>query len=212
MRQRILFPFLGLVLAATLLALWLTRVHRDTDYQYYGDKFADPREAYNFTLTDQNGEPFSLGSLRGKFVLLTFGFTHCPNICPTTLGNLAAVYRALSPAEQARLHVLFISIDPERDSAGVLKDYVPFFDKHFIGLTGTPDKIAATAKAYGVYYEKKPQISAVAANYYTMDHSAYTYLIDPSGKWLALYQYEQLMNSQRMAEDLRHFLAAPNQT
>ncbi len=177
------------------------------NYQFYARKLPDPKPAYDFTLTDQDGKPFSLSSLRGKLVLMAFGFTHCPNICPTTLANLATAYKLLSPADQARVQVLFVTVDPDRDTSKVLKDYVPFFNKHFVGLTGQPDQIAATAKAYGVEYEKTSQPSGVAANYYSIEHSTAVYLIERSGKWIARYSDGQLHNSQRMADDLRHFLA-----
>ena len=134
-------------MAMTITALLSSRCWGRDSYEYYARKLSDPSPLHDFTLMDPEGKPFSLSSLRGKFVLLTFGFTHCPNICPTTLANLAAAYELLSPADQARLKVLFITIDPGRDTAKVLKDYVPFFDKHFVGLSGKPEQIAAVAAA-----------------------------------------------------------------
>ena len=188
--------------------LFLHRAWCKDNYQYYAHKRPDPKPAYDFTLKDQDGKPFSLSSQRGKFVLMAFGFTHCPNICPTTLANLATAYELLSSEDRARVQVLFISVDPDRDTSKVLKDYVPFFNKHFIGLTGQPNQIAATAKAYGVEYEKTSQPGAVAANYYSFEHSDVVYLLGPSGKWIALYGDRQLRNSRRVADDLRHFLAS----
>ena len=143
MRQRI--TFVAIALAMT--GLFVGRGWSGDTYQYYAHKLSAPKPAYDFTLTDQDGKRFSLSGLRGKLVLLDFGYTHCPNICPTTLANLAATYELLSPADQARVQVLFVTVNPERDSTKVLKDYVPFFDKHFIGLSGQPGQIAATAKA-----------------------------------------------------------------
>ncbi len=202
-----LIAVVAIILAAS--AFWLMRRGpADTANPYYGQKFAKPRQAFDFTLVDQNGKPFSLDSLRGKLVLMAFGFTHCPNICPTTLGDLAAVYRALPAADQARVQVLFISVDPERDTPAVLKDYVPFFDKHFVGLTGSPKQIAETAKAYGAFYEKSYQSSKIAANYYTINHSSYLYAIGPKGRWIALYNYDQLHESARIAADVERFLEA----
>ncbi len=185
--------FVALGLGAT--GLWFLRSGSASGHPYYGHKFPNAKEAFDFNLTDQKGKPFRLDSLRGKLVLMVFGFTHCPNICPTTLADLAAIYRKLPSADQAKVQVLFISVDPERDTPKVLKNYVPFFDEHFIGLTGRPAEIAKTAKAYGAVYERSYQSSQVAANYYTINHSTYLYIISPAGKWIALYDYEQLPNS-----------------
>jgi len=171
------------------------------NYEYYAHKLSPSKPAYDFTLTNQDEKPYSLGKLRGKLVLMTFGFTHCPNICPTTLANLRAAYELLSPADQARVQVLFITIDPDRDTSKVLKDYVPFFEKRFVGLTGNSNQIAATAKAYGVEYERISQPGGES-----IEHSIDVNIIGPSGKWIAFYKKRQLSNSQRMADDLRHFL------
>ena len=177
-------------------------------YKYYAHKISDPKDAYDFRLIDHQGKPFSLHSLRGKFVLIDFGFVDCPNICPTTLANLAATYALLSPREQARLQVLFITIDPERDTAKVLKKYVPFFEKSFVGLTGKADKIDATARAYGVQYENETERKAGARDY-VIAHSAVVFLVGPSGKCIGFYENNDVRNNKRMAEDLRHFMALP---
>lgn len=189
-------------------------VHRGwpaASYEYLARKLPDSKPAPDFTLTDQEGKPFSANSLRGKLVLMAFGFTHCPNICPTTLANLAITYKLLSPEEQGRVQVLFVTVDPERDTPKVLKDYVPFFDQHFIGLTGKPEQIAATAKAYGVEYQKSSQPSPARANDYTMDHSTSIFLIGRAGELVAFYRDSDLRNTGRMTDDLRHFLAFPAQ-
>ena len=177
-------------------------------YKYYAHKISNPKKAYDFTLIDQDGESFALHSLQGKFVLIDFGFTSCPNICPTTLANLAATYALLSPKEQARLQVLFVTIDPERDTEKVLKKYVPFFEKSFVGLTGKQDKIDATARAYGVQYEDETERKAGSKDY-VIAHSAVIFLIGPSGKCIGFYGNNDLRDNKRMAEDLRHFMALP---
>ena len=207
MRLRIASAVIVIAIAAGALGLLVGRGWSGDSYQYYAHKLPDAKQAPDFKLTDQEGKPFSLGALRGKLVILDFGYTHCPNICPTTLANLATAYELLSPAEQERVQVLFITVDPERDTAKVLKDYVPFFDKHFIGLTGQPDQIAATAKAYGIESERTSQASVGGANYYTIDHSTGVFIIGPSGKSIGYYRDRQLNNSPRIAEDLRHLLA-----
>jgi protein SCO1/2 len=202
-----------LKLALTLMAftvaitpLFAEGTPNEEGYKYYAHKISNPKDADDFTLIDQDGKPFSLHSLRGKFALIDFGFTACPNICPTTLANLAATYALLSPKEQARLQILFITIDPARDTAKVLKKYVPFFEKSFIGLTGKANKIDATARAYGVQYEDETKRTAGSRDY-VVAHSAAIFLIGPSGKCLGFYGNNDLRDNKRMAEDLRHFLA-----
>jgi protein SCO1/2 len=176
-------------------------------YQYYALKRPHPQPAPGFVLKDQDGKSRALSSLRGKIVLITFGFTNCPNICPTILANLARAYDLLSAEEQARVQVLFISVDPSRDTSKVLKTYVPFFNRHFIGLTGQPEQIAAVAKAYGVEYETISQSGAANASSYNIEHSDTVYVISSSGKWIGFYGNRQLQNSQRIAADLHHFLS-----
>src|SRR4029434_427019 len=159
--------FASLAFVVTLLSVscWA-----DDESPFYASKLGATKPAPDFTLTDQNGRPFSSASLRGSLVLMSFGFTHCPNICPTTLANLANVYNLLSPDDQARVQVLVISVDPERDTPEVLKEYVPFFDNHFIGLTGQPDEIAMMKNAYSVQY-RKDAIGAVTPNEYNIEHT-----------------------------------------
>lgn len=167
---------------------------------WFGQYDADARPAYNFSLTDQNGKPVKLQDLRGNAVLLCFGFTRCPNICPTTLGNLAAVYRKLPPAVQEHVKVVFISVD-ERDTPASLKDYVPFFNERFIGLTGSPADIGTTARAYGAFFRKADPVGSDKSEY-MIDHSTYTHLIDPQGNLRVLYRFEQLPETDRIAEDI----------
>jgi protein SCO1 len=207
MKRRNAAGVLGLVLITTLTGFIPLRSWGEQPYQYYALKRPNPQPAYNFTLEDQDGKSFSLGSERGKVVLLTFGFTHCSNICPTILANLAAAYKLLSSEEQARVQVLFVSLDPSRDSVKALKDYVPFFDKHFVGLTGKPDQIAAAAKAYGIEYLEKSLSPIGTVSSDNIEHSAVVCLVSPSGQWVGFYGNRQLQNRQRMVDDLRHFLA-----
>lgn len=178
---------------------------------WFGQYDPTAREAYDFQLTDQNGSPLHLRDLRGKIVLLTFGFTHCPNICPTTLGNLAAIYRRLPPAAQEHVRVVFISVDPERDTVTALKDYVPFFHESFIGLTGEPADIGNVARAYGAFYRKADAVGGDKKDY-MIDHSTYTYLIDPEGKFRLLYRFDQMPDSARICEDILRVLNSPATT
>ena len=203
-------PWTWIVTLATVLcvaaAIWLRPTGDGSGYGYYGQWIG--KEAPDFGLTDQDGQSARLSALRGKLVLMTFGFTHCPNVCPTTLANLAAICRGLPMREQERVRVLFVTVDPARDTPGALKDYVGFYAKGFSGLTGSVDDIARVAKAYGVYYEAVLQDSRVAANYYTVNHSAYVYLINPEGRFALLYDNEKLADHARMTQDIEHVLAA----
>ena len=134
-----------------------------------------------FHLVDQSGRPVDNHLLDGKWSAVFFGYTYCPDVCPTTLAKLGAVVADLGPAA-GRFQVVFITVDPERDTPAALAAYLasPTFPKGVHGLTGSPQQIAAVAKAYHVYYQKVPQAGA-----YTMDHSAVTYLMDPKGRFVS---------------------------
>jgi len=207
-KRRSLFPWINGAIVVVLLGLiayaWLHKPTAPGGHKYFGTYVS--KDAPDFALTDQDGKPFQFSSLRGKVVLMTFGFTHCPNICPTTLGNMSAIYRNLSPDEQKRVQIVFISVDPERDTPAVLKEYVPYFQAGFLGLTGTPDQLKAVTKDYGAFYEKQYQASDHAADYYTVNHSAYIYLINPAGKFDLLYDNEKFADSKSVLQDIRHEL------
>lgn len=134
--------------------------------------------ARNFSLTDHGGNARTLADFQGKVVAVFFGFTQCPDVCPTTLTEMKAVKAALG-ADAERFQVVFITVDPERDTPTLLGQYVPAFDPSFVGLTGDADAIARTAKEYKVFYQKVP---GSAPDRYSMDHSAATYLYDPEGR------------------------------
>jgi protein SCO1/2 len=151
-------------------------------------------------LTGHDGKPRSLADFRGKLVVLSFGFTHCPDICPTTLADLAAVMKRLGP-DAARVQVLFVSVDPERDTPEVLAKYVPAFDAGFLGLTGDAAATQRTAKEFRIFYEKRP---AGASGAYTVDHAAQVYVLDAAGRLRLLVRYDRI--AQDLAEDLRALL------
>lgn len=203
-----IFRWVNYALIAALLAViavvWLHKSSASAGFGYYGTFVG--KDAPDFTLTDQDGKPLQLSSLRGKVVLMTFGFTHCPNICPTTLGNMAAIYRGLTPDEQKRVQALFISVDPDRDTPAVLKAYVPYFQAGFMGATGTPEQIAKVAKDYGVYYEKQMQDSDRASDFYTINHSPYIYLINPASKFDVIYDNDKFADISSVTRDIRHEL------
>lgn len=174
---------------------------------WFGQYDSEARPACDFSLTDQNGNPLHLHDLRGNVVLLSFGFTRCPNICPTTLGNLAAVFRRLSPAAQEKVKVAFVSVD-ERDTPATLKEYVPFFHDRFIGLTGAPADVGDTARAYGAFFRKAPAVGEDKGDY-MIDHSTYTYLVDPDGNLRILYRFDQMPEHERIADDVERALGMP---
>jgi protein SCO1/2 len=195
------------ILSVLLCAFLITRytVYREVQEKFFGQTLVPAKDAYDFHLVDQDGNPFQLSQLRGKVALFSFGFTHCPNVCPTTLADLAKVYRAVPDKNRPQLQILFITIDPDRDSADKMKEYVPYFDSTFKGLTGSADQIAQTAKAYGAFYEKQPT-TAEDPNVYFMNHSAYIYLIGPDGKWRILYGFDQLNETEKIAGDIERVI------
>ncbi len=154
----------------------------------------------DFSLTDFNGQRRTLADFRGKVVVIFFGYTHCPDVCPTTLAQLSETMQRLG-ADADRVQVLFVTVDPERDTPAVLAKYVPAFDKRFLGLYGTAGETAATAKAFKVIYEKVP---GSAPGDYTMDHSAGTYLYDPEGRLRVFVGYGQ--GADVFTHDIRELL------
>lgn len=132
----------------------------------------------DFTLRSTRG-PVSLHDLRGSVVLLYFGYVSCPDVCPTSLSAAAKAVSLLDPAEQERVRLFFVSVDPERDTAENTENYAVFFDRRFSGLVGAPAEVAAVAAQYGVRYAKAPIPSAIG---YAVDHSADLYVIAPSGR------------------------------
>ncbi|MGA2549343.1 MAG: SCO family protein [Burkholderiaceae bacterium] len=133
--------------------------------------------AHDFALTDQNGVPRKLADFRGKAVVMFFGYTQCPDVCPTTLSDLASAMHTLGPLSD-RVQVLFVTVDPERDTPKVLAAYVPNFDKRFLALYGDAAQTETTAREFKVYYAKVPGPTPTS---YTMDHSAGSYVFDPEG-------------------------------
>jgi protein SCO1/2 len=135
-----------------------------------------------FRLIDQNGKPFGDSDLKGKWHLVFFGYTNCPDTCPTTLNELSLALDRLGKGRDA-VGIVLISVDPERDTPEVLKSYVESFDAPITALTGSADAVAQAAKAYRVYYAKHPR----ADGGYDMDHSAVIYVMDPEGRFVATF-------------------------
>jgi cytochrome c oxidase subunit III len=156
----------------------------------------------DFQLTDYNGQPRRLSDFRGKVVAVFFGYTHCPEVCPTTLAELAGAVKKLGP-DGGKVQVLFVTADPERDTPEVLKQYVSAFDPTFVGLRGTLEQTAQVAKDFQLIIRKNP---GVDANNYSVDHSAGTYLYDASGKLRLYVRYGQ--GADAFADEIGQLLKA----
>jgi protein SCO1/2 len=152
-----------------------------------------------FQLTDQDGRTVTEQDLLGKPSLVFFGFTHCPDVCPTTLFDMSQVLRALGP-DADRTRAFFVTVDPERDTQSVLKDYLSSFDPHIIGLTGDLPAITAVAKEYRAYFKKV----TIDGGGYTMDHTAITYLMDKDGRFVSPFKLNRA--TEDAAADLRRHL------
>jgi len=183
----------------------LCGVKQHAQQGFFGMRLFPLKSAYDFKLSGPNGAEVRLDQFQGKAVLFLFGFTHCANICPTSLTNLTDVYQALTPDERKQVQVVFISVDPDRDKPQTLEQYVTSFDPSFIGLTAPKPAIDQTVLAYGASYEMVAGPTN-EPNDYSVNHSAYTYLVNPSGKLELLYGNEKLTDVQRMVSDIRAVL------
>ena len=157
-----------------------------------------------FTLQSASG-PVSLKDYRGKLVLVYFGYTYCPDICPTSLAATAEGLKQLTPAEMARVGMIFVSVDPKRDTPARLKEYVEFFHPAIVGVTGTPEVIAEIAKRYGVFYAE--QKVDTAGGGYVVDHSADTFIVTPDGQVLSKIAHGT--PPDRIAAAIRKYLNQP---
>lgn len=159
---------------------------------------ADSPAAASFTLTDQFGQPRALSDFRGKVVSLFFGFTHCPDICPTHLARQAEVMRQLGP-QASNIAVLFVTLDPERDSPEALKTYMDAFDPRFVALAGSPEDTARIAKQYKIFWQKTPLPGSALV--YTIDHTTNSFVIDQRGRVRLIVPHE--MSAADVAHDLK---------
>lgn len=152
-----------------------------------------------FQLTDSNGQTVTEKNLQGRPSLIFFGFTHCPDVCPTSLFEISEVLRSLGP-DAGRVNAYFISVDPERDTVAVMKDYLSSFDPHLKGLTGAPDAIAQALTGFRVYAKKVPQKDGD----YTMDHTALIYLMDRKGQFVKPFDLKR--TPDEAAAELKTYL------
>ena len=153
---------------------------------FNGTLLDPPTPASDFTLTTQEGETYQLSSRQGQVVLLFFGYTFCPDVCPTTLAEFKRIHDALGK-DAAQVDFVFITVDPERDTPARLKERLQIFDPSFIGLTGDPDTLARVWQAYGIYQEKVEAEGSAAG--YLMNHTSSTLLVDPAGNLRLAYSF-----------------------
>ena len=151
-------------------------------------------------MTDHNGQPRTLADFRGKVVMVFFGYTQCPDVCPTSMTEMVAIKKLLGP-DGARLQGLFVTVDPERDKPEMLKAYMENFDPGFLALFTTPDKTAALAKDFKVYYKK---VDGPTPTSYTIDHTAGSYVYDTTGKLRLFTRYNT--PPEQTAADIRILL------
>ena len=200
--RQMLIPYLLLVAAAAgLLLLWQAR--RGAEVPVLGKVVSTGAAAVGgpFTLTGQNGARVSSSDFRGRYMLVYFGYSMCPDVCPTTLAVMADALGKIDPAGR-KIVPIFITIDPERDTPKVLSTYVKAFGDQFVGLTGTPEEIAAVEKEYKVYAKKTPldEKKGLSAGY-GMDHSSVIYLMGPDGKMISYY--DEAVSPDELAKALR---------
>ncbi len=188
------------VLLLSASALALTACSKDAP-KFTGIDITGADYATGFALTDHNGQPRSLADFKGKVVMIFFGFTQCPDVCPTSMAEMAQVKQMLG-ADGDRLQGLFVSIDPERDTPEIMKAYMAAFDPSFLALYSKPDELPALAKSFKIYYKKVP---GNTPENYTMDHSAGSYIYDPQGRVRLYNRYGT--GVQALADDVKLLLA-----
>ncbi|TMG91161.1 MAG: SCO family protein [Betaproteobacteria bacterium] len=189
------------IVAAALLALFVAACG-PANPRFQASDVTGVAFGRDFKLTDHNGKPRTLADFRGKVVVMFFGYTQCPDVCPTTLSDLAAALQKLG-ADADRVQVLFVTIDPERDTPELLSHYVPAFNPTFLGLSGDAAATAETAREFKVLYQKQ---AGSTPGSYSMDHTAGTFIFDPAGR-LRLF-VSQGQGPQIFAHDIRELLRA----
>jgi protein SCO1/2 len=197
-------PILAIVVLSAALAwlIWGWRPTADRSDIGHLLGLASPPTGGDFSLRSWQGT-MRIQDLRGKVVLIYFGYTWCPDICPTNLAFIANALKALEPDELSRVQVLFVSVDPQRDTPERLREYTGHFHSAILGVTGTPEEVAAAAKLYGAAYRRAEMGDSAMG--YTVDHSAYTYVVDPAGRLTQVL--EHATPSERIVAVIRHALA-----
>lgn len=196
MRKRLVLPILAVLALMGLAYLLLPK----GTHNFFGTRLLNPKPV-DFLLQSPKGE-VRLGEMREELVLIFFGYVHCPDVCPTTLLALKRAYEGLSPAEQERVQVVFVSVDPERDTPEIADQYAKGFHPRFLGLTGSPETIQEVARAFGVYYQKTQYRGP---REYLVDHTATTFVVK-DGQLVLLFSPEKVEETQRVLADLRALL------
>ena len=187
-------------LVALVVALVLTACAHRAPVHLTGTAVGE-KPAPDFTLTDQHGRPFHLGDQRGREVVLFFGYTHCPDICPATMAQLAHIYRALTPQQRSRVEVAFVTVDPDRDDPATLAKYVNLFNPAFVALTGTEQELDPVYSAYHVWHQK---LRGTKASGYLVAHGGLVYIIDPNGALRVLHDWQDPAGA--IASDMKALL------
>ena len=188
------FSFLALL-------LMLSGCHRQPAPHFVANDVTGQFPQAGFHLTDHTGKPRTLADFRGKAVVVFFGYTHCPDVCPTTLADLAQAMRLLGKDAQ-QVQVLFVTVDPERDTQALLAKFVPAFDPSFLGLYGDAQATKEAARSFRAEYMKQP----LKSGGYSMDHSTFRYIVDTQGRLRLLAGERE--TPQMLAEDIRQLLAS----
>lgn len=205
-RQRLLFVIITIAFLAALFGMW-------SQYNLHAKNkiftlqtatvFPQPRIITPFQLTDDEGKPFTLNNLKGHFSLIFFGFTHCPDLCPTTLATLNQSYKILENAKLKNMpQVIFISVDPEQDNAKTIKTYLASFNSAFLGATGTKEQLDKLTQEMNVLYTKVAQDGNT--EHYSIDHSGALILVNPEGQFYGVFTMPH--DPQKIADDMRVLL------
>lgn len=200
MSRKLVAVAILVVLSAVVAALVLGR--RGEDYAFAGGEIKPAKAAAAIDLTDQHGQPFTLDQLNGRVVLLYFGYTTCPDLCPTTLSDFTAIKSGLGDLADSVAFVM-VSVDPERDTAERLNEYLTFFDPAFIGLRGEGEQLERVKLAYGVVADRVEYPNSATG--YLVDHTSLIYLIDPQGRLRLTYPYGT--DPSLIEQDIRHLLS-----
>jgi len=196
-RRTLLTGALAMVFSGVLTAC------SEPEATFLGNDISGTKLGTRLALTDHNGQARTLKDFQGKVIVAFFGFTQCPDVCPTALAELSALMEKLGP-DADRVQVVLISVDPERDTADILKQYVTTFDPRFLGLTGTPEQVKAAAASFKAYYAKIPTADGKD---YTMDHTSAFYLFDKTGESRVLAN--STIGVDAMAHDIKMLLNQP---
>ncbi len=204
-RPRYMFWLIGIAILALLFGLWaqhnIGKKPNKPLILAAGTLFPQPRPLSPFQLTDDHNKPFTNDNLKGHWSLIFFGFTHCPMLCPTTLSTLNQTYQTLAQAKQQPMpQVVFVSVDPERDTSAKIRHYLISFNKSFVGATGKKANIDALTQEFNVMYAKVMASSDAEANEYSIDHSGTVLLVDPNGQLYAVFTTPH--DPQKIAADI----------